>query len=59
MGLADMRALQLLEMRRGRAACEKVIEAFFGKLTMFVGPKTSEQLLAFREAVNEWIVKEK
>ncbi len=59
MGLADMRALQLLEMRRGRAACEKVIEAFFGKLTMFVGPKTPEQLLAFREAVNEWIVKEK
>lgn len=58
MGLIDMRALQLLEQRKGRAACEAVIKEYFGELTMFVGPKTPEQMHRFREAVNREIIKE-
>ena len=50
-----MRALQLLEKRRGREACEKLIEKHFGKVDFFTAPASPEQLLAFREDVNREI----
>ena len=53
--ILDMRALQLLEKRRGREACEKLIEKHFGKVDFFTAPTSPEQLLAFREDVNREI----
>lgn len=54
-GLLDMRALALMEKRCGRAACDALIEEHFGKVTFFTLPKCPQQLLRFRQAVNDAI----
>lgn len=59
MGLVDIRALQLLEQRHGREKCNAVIREFFGELTIFDGPATPEQMLQFRQTVNDAVVEEK
>lgn len=51
-GIQDMRALQTLEKKQGRAACEEIIQKHFGDLTFYTAPESPEKLLAFREDVN-------
>lgn len=51
-GLDDLRALQTLEKRKGRACCERLIQACFGTTTFRTAPDSPEAMLRFREAVN-------
>ena len=52
-GINDMRALQTLEVLRGREVCDAIMLKHFGRVDFRVKPETPEKLLAFREEVNQ------
>lgn len=54
-GINDMRALQLLEKKKGRAFCDALIRKHFGELTTYTKAISPEQLLQFREELNHSI----
>lgn len=54
-GLTDIRALQLLESLADREICEKLIEDHMGVPNFFNTPQTPEEMIAFRQAVNNKI----
>lgn len=54
-GLNDMRALQLLEKRIGKAETRKFTEDFFGEVTFHTHPQSAERLLQFRALLNRKI----
>ena len=56
-GFNDHRALKLLEKKKGRAACDKLIEKYFGEVSFTTGAKSPTELLNFRHEVNEEILK--
>ena len=53
-----MRALEALEKRSGRAACDALIEKHFGRVTFHTCPASPEALLAFREELNRLAAQE-
>lgn len=53
--LLDVRALQLLEKKRGRQFCMDLIEKHYGKVNFKTNPESPEKLLNFRKAVNDAI----
>ena len=57
-GINDMRALEALEKRSGRAACDALIEKHFGRVTFHTCPASPEALLAFREELNRLAAQE-
>ncbi len=54
-GMVDIRALQLLERLGGRKTALELVEKHFGKVDYKTLPKSNDQLLAFREDVNNTI----
>ena len=55
-GVADMRALQLLEtLTDRRTACDTLDAAFGQPVDFYTCPRSAEQLLAIRETINEAI----
>ncbi len=54
-GINDMRALQLLEKLIGKTAVKEVIEKHFPKITFSTLPENPEQLIAFRNNINQLI----
>lgn len=55
-GICDYRALELLEQKSGKTACEKIIEKHFGKLNTYVSAKSPEAMLAFRDEITKKIL---
>ncbi|MBQ3084575.1 MAG: DUF4091 domain-containing protein [Clostridia bacterium] len=55
-GLNDYRSLQALEQKHGRRFCEKLIEKYFGKMTVHTLPETPETILNFRAELNQLLV---
>ncbi len=54
--ICDYRALMLLESLAGRESTEKLCDTFFGeRMTDTTIPNSCEQMLSFREAINEEI----
>lgn len=54
-GINDLRALELLEKKRGRPFCENLLERHFGPMSMYVEPESAEQMLRFRDEVNDYL----
>ena len=50
-----MRALRLLEKYLGKQQVKAFVQEYFGEVTFFTHPKTAENLLKFRNALNEKI----
>lgn len=53
--LNDVRALKLLEKRKGRKVCENLIRKHFGEVTFETLPESADQFIAFREELNQLI----
>lgn len=56
-GINDQRALDLLEKKKGRDFCDKLIEKYFGEMSFTKAAKNPTELLNFRHEVNEEILK--
>ena len=56
-GINDQRALDLLEKKKGREFCDKLIEKYFGEMSFTKAAKNPTELLNFRHEVNMEIMK--
>ncbi|MBQ8742678.1 MAG: DUF4091 domain-containing protein [Clostridia bacterium] len=54
-GICDMRALKALEKLIGKKETRGFVEDFFGNVTFFTHPGSAENLLLFRELLNQKI----